>query len=97
MTIPKSLGLVLATCVLVATARQSISNLRDSCEVTVDHSGYDLCPLFYDRGQSRVLQVHAELGQTTQLHYEISFDGPLNTPSGEGAGPQVRTGEFSAS
>ena len=93
---PMSLGLALAVSVYAAAARQSISNPHGACEVTVDHSRYDLCPLFYDQGQDRVVQVRAELSPTTQLHYEISFGRPLNTRSGDETEPQVRTGKFTA-
>ena len=89
---PKFLGLAVVACVSVAAARQSLSNLRHDCEFTVDHSRYDLCPLFLDRGQDRVVKVYAELTPNTQLSYEISFGVPLATQSGKEAGTQVRTG-----
>jgi len=86
---PKSLGLAIAACVCVAAARQSLSNLYDSCEFTVHRSRYDLCPLFFDRGQDRIFKVHAEPTPYTQLFYEISFGEPLITQSGKEAEPQV--------
>lgn len=90
---PNSLGLTIAACVCVAAARQSLSNLHDDCEFTLDRSRYDLCPLFLDRGQDRVVKVYAEPIPNTQLFYEISFGGPLRTQSGMEAEPQVSTGE----
>jgi len=91
---PKSLGLVLAACVSAAAARQSLSNLRDHCEFTVDHRRYDLCPLFHDRGQGGVVNVRAELAPTAQLSYEISFGGPLSPQSGQEAEPQCPPGTW---
>jgi hypothetical protein len=91
---PKSLGLVLAACVYAATARQSLSNLYDDCEFTIDRIRYDLCPLF--RRQDGVIKVRTELAPTTQPSYEISFGGPLNQQSGEEAEPQVGTADATA-
>jgi hypothetical protein len=88
---PQSLGLVLAACVYAAAARRSLSNLYDDCEFTVDRRRYDLCPLFYDRGQDGVVKVRTDLSPTTQPSYEMSFGGPLNPHNGEKAEPQVRT------
>lgn len=90
----RSIGLILAAGVYAAAARQSIPNLYDTCEVTVDRRRYDLCPLFHDRGQARVVEVRAELSPITHLHYELSFGGPLNMRSGDDAEPQVRTGKL---
>jgi len=87
------LGLVLAACICATAAHQSLSNLYEGCEFTVDRSRYNLCPLFHDRAQGRVIKVNAEIPPTTQLSYEISFGGPLTPQSGEEAQPQVRTGE----
>lgn len=85
------LGMVLVACVYTAEARQPSSNPRGACEVAVDRSRYNLCPLFDDQGRPGVVQVRAELSPTTQIHYEISFNGPLNTPEGEeDVEPQVR-------
>ncbi|KAF9788487.1 hypothetical protein BJ322DRAFT_637005 [Thelephora terrestris] len=91
---PRSLGLVLATGVYAAAARQSISKLYGACEVTVDRSRYDLCPLFHDRGQDRVFQVRAEISPITQLYYEISLGGPLNVQGGDEAEPQCPPGTW---
>jgi len=91
MSPSKSLGLALAACVYVAAARQPLPNLYDHCEFIADRSRYDLCPLFHDRGQGGVVKVPADLAPTTQLSYEISFNGPLSPQSGEEAEPQVRT------
>ena len=91
MSLPKSLGLALAACVCVAAARQPSPNLYDNCEFTVDHSRYDLCPLFHDRGRGGVVKVLADLAPAIQLSYEMSFSGPLSSQSGEEAEPQVRT------
>jgi len=96
MSPPKSLGLTLAACVYAVAARQSLSNPHGFCEFTVDHTRYDLCPLFHDRGQDGVVNVRAEPTPTTQLSYDISFGGPLAPQSGEEAEPQVRTGEAAA-
>jgi hypothetical protein len=88
----KSLGLALVVFVYATEARQSLSNLYDVCEFTVNHSRYDLCPLFYDRDRDGVVQVRAELSPTIQLYYEVSFSGPLTliTQSGGEVEPQVR-------
>ena len=90
MFLPRSLGLALAVYVHAAAARQSLSNLYDTCELTVERTRYNLCPLFHDRGQREVVKVWAELAPTVQLLYEMSFSGPLSPQSGEEAGPQVR-------
>ena len=90
MSPPKSLGLALAACFCVAAARQSLSNFPDDCAFTVDRSQYNLCPLFLDRGQNRVVKVHADLTPNTQLLYEISFNGPLSAQSGEEAEREPR-------
>jgi hypothetical protein len=86
---PKSLGLTLVACVYAAAAPQSLSNLYDGCEFTVDRSRYDLCPLFRG-GQDGVAKIRTEPASTTQPSYEISFNGPLIPQSGEEAEPQVR-------
>lgn len=87
---PNSLGLVLAVCVYAAAARQLLSDLYDNCEFTVDHTQYDLCPLFH----SGVAKVRAELAPAVQSSYEISFGGSLGSHSGEsGAEPQVSTAD----
>jgi hypothetical protein len=88
----KSLGLVLAAGVCTAAARQPLSNLHDACELAVDRSQYDLCPVFHDRGQDRVVRVRAELSPIIQAHYDISLGGALSTQNGEEVEPQVRTG-----
>lgn len=80
---PKSLGLVLATCVYAAAARQSLSNLYDDCEFIVDQSRYDLCPLFHNSGRDGVVRVHAELAPAVQISYEISFGGPVSPQNGD--------------
>ena len=86
----KSLGLVLAAVVYTAAAGQPLSNLYDACEVTVDRSQYDLCPLFIGREQDRVVRVRGELSSTIQAYYDISLGGPLSTLSGEEVEPKVR-------
>lgn len=89
---PKSLGLLLAVGVYATATHQTLSNLYDACEFTVDRSRYDLCPLFHDRGHDRVVKVRAELSPITQSYYEISFGGPLETQSEGEVEPQVRAG-----
>jgi len=91
---PKSLGLALAACFCVAAARQSLSNFPGDCAFTVDRSKYDLCPLFLDRGQNRIVKVHADLTPDTQLLYEISFNGPLSAQNGEEAEPRCPPGTW---
>lgn len=93
----KSLGLALAASgACAAAARRPLSNLYDACELTVDRSRYNLCPLFHDRGQDRVVRVRAELPPNIQAYYEISFSGPLSRECGEEVKPQVRTGKGTA-
>lgn len=94
---PKSLWLALAACFGVAAARQPLSNFPDNCAFTTDRSQYDLCPLFLDRGQNRILKVRADPTPNTQLLYEISFNGPLSAQGGEEAEPRVSTEGYGAS
>lgn len=89
----KSLGLVLAAVACTAVARQPLSSLHDACEVTVDRSRYDLCPLFRDRGQGRIVRVRAELSPAIHAYYDISLGGPLSIQSEEEVEPQVRPGK----
>lgn len=91
----KSLGLVLAAYIYAVAARRSLSNLYDRCDFTVDHSRYNLCPLFHDRGQDGAVRIHAGLEPDT--HLEITFGDPVRLWSGEEDEPQVRTGDYSAS
>lgn len=93
---PKSLGLALAACLSVAAARQPLSNSPRDCAFAVDRSQYDLCPLFLDRGQNRVVKVHAVPTPNTQLLYEISFNGPLSAQTGEEAEPRVSADRYGA-
>lgn len=92
---PKSLGLVLSACVYAAATRQSLSNLHGACDITVDHTQYDLCPLFNDRqAQDGVVQVRGDFSPTIQTYYEISFSGPLNPKNGESAESQCPPGTW---
>lgn len=88
------LGLLLAAGVYAAATHQTLSNLYDACEFTVDRSRYDLCPLFHDRGQDGVVTVRAELSPITQSYYEISFGGPLKTQSEGEVEPQCPPGTW---
>lgn len=89
----KFLGLVLAAGACTATAHKSLSNLYDACELTLDHSRYDLCPIFNDRGQDGIVRVRAEISPNTQAYYEISFGGPLSARIEEEVEPKVRPGD----